>query len=59
LTVPVQVQPPLAADVHVTALKPRPWSGPAIPSQVVVVPERNKHADASENCSVPVVVVLS
>jgi hypothetical protein len=57
--VAVHVHPPSAAGTQVTDAKPRPWSGPPIPSQVVVVPESIRHEGASANCSVPVVVVIS
>jgi hypothetical protein len=58
--VPVHVQPPpLAAGTQVTALKPNPSKGLAIPSQLTLVPDRFKHPDGSSACVVPDVVVLS
>ena len=45
--------------MHVTASYPRILTSPPIFAQVVGVDEMTRHEDASENCSVPVVVVSS
>ena len=55
---PVQAHPPPVAFVHVTDSNPRDVRK-SIPSQVMAVDERNRHAAGRVNCSLPLVVVLS
>jgi hypothetical protein len=59
LTLDVQLQPPLAAGVHVDKPKPADSIATAAPWQLMVVPEISRQPAASSTCALPVVVVLS